>query len=263
MNECRFCVYVYRDKDNVVFYVGSGNNKRPYQKTGRNQQVTNKLYEGYSIEILHTALTKQAATDIEDDYLKTFFSVGISGWNLLNKKKSADNVKQLTYSFCAKYWYHCPTSPSGLRWKQDRVGHNGRTVVKAGEVAGSINSSGYFNTTLSGKSFGVHRIVWVLVNKTNLSTDLVVNHIDSSRTNNLPSNLEAITPRLNNIKKKSDNIEMRNIRWHKRDKVWEVRWVVASKLMSARFNPKDYQSVESALIAAKVFRNDMRDKFYL
>jgi len=262
MNNKRFCVYVYKDIDNVVFYVGSGNMERPYSKHDRNPQVSNKLAEKHTVEILATDLTKQESIEIENSYLMEYFNLGIKGWHLLNRSKSANNVKLLTYEFCSKHWYYCEKSPSFICWNEARIGHNGRKVVKAGDPAGSINSSGYYNTNINKEGFGVHRIVWVLINKKDLSTDLVINHIDSCRINNSKDNLEAVTPRINNIKRYHKNPEMLNIHWHNRDKLWDVRWRENNKLKSARFKPKEYGSVDDALIAAKLFRDDIRDKFY-
>jgi uncharacterized protein (DUF2249 family) len=253
---------VYKDTNNIVFYVGSGNKQRPYYKHERNKEVLRKLAEEHSVEIIATDLTKEESINTENSYLKEYFNTGIKDWKLLNRRKSANNVKFLTYEFCSTHWYYCENSPSFICWNETRIGHNGRKVVKAGDSAGSVNSSGYYNTNINKESFGVHRIAWVLINKQDLSTDLVINHIDSCRTNNSAENLEAVTPRVNNIKRSHNNTEMLNIYWHKRDKLWDVRWCDNSINKSARFKPKEYGSVNDALIAAKLFRDKIRHDLY-
>lgn len=262
LNDRRFCVYTYTTSDNVVFYVGSGTLERARNSNGRTEDFIEKKKLGFYFTVLHSNLTKDESLDIENEYLSEYFTSGIPHWQLVNKKKSAAKVKALTYAFCSAHWYYCEDSPSKLCWKHDRFGHNNRIVVKAGTSAGSINSSGYYNTNINKQFFGVHRIVWVLLNRKDLSTGLVINHIDSCRTNNSQDNLEAVTPRINNIKRKVKSEDMRNIYWHKRDKLWDVRWRDNGTSKSARFKPKDYGSIDESLIAAKEFRDNLRNIFY-
>lgn len=262
LDDKRFCVYVYKDSCGEIFYVGSGTAERPKQKRGRTKEFNLKVQDNFSIDILHSELTKDESFSLEDEYLNRYFNHGINGWSLVNKRKTTCKIKPLTYEMCSQHWYYSEESPSKLKWKHDRIGHNGRCVVKAGDKAGSVNSSGYYNTNISKQAYAVHRIIWVLHNKKDIPNNLVINHIDSCRTNNNIDNLEAVTPRVNNIKRNHANPNMLNIHWHKRDKTWDVRWRENGKPKSSRFNPDKYGSTEAALLVAKEFRDNLRTVFY-
>ena len=54
------------------------------------------------------------------------------------------------------------SSPSCLRWKVSRIGGRG---ICPGDVAGSIDSKGYWRVGISGKEYRVHRIVYHLVKR--------------------------------------------------------------------------------------------------
>lgn len=85
--------------------------------------------------------------------------------------------------------YYCPSSPSGLRW------------VKNNEVAGSLNTSGYYRVGVEGKSYRAHRVIAHLELGFDLSSELVVDHIDRCKTNNKVENLRIVTQKENNKNK--------------------------------------------------------------
>ena len=67
-------VYIHKRKDtNEVFYVGIGDEKRPYKKKGRNihwQRIVQK--HGYDVHIIHTNLTWLNACEIEKKLISEY-----------------------------------------------------------------------------------------------------------------------------------------------------------------------------------------------
>jgi hypothetical protein len=100
------------------------------------------------------------------------------------------------------------TSPSCLRWKVDRTsGRNHNQVhVKAGDVAGCVNSSGYYQVKLNNKLISCHVIIAEMVCGFYL-TDKIVDHKDRDKLNNRFWNLRAVPNALNmrNTSKRVDN----------------------------------------------------------
>lgn len=85
-------------------------------------------------------------------------------------------------------------SPSGLRWRVPTG-----TKMKAGDIAGSLNSSnGYWKVKLHGKLYQAHRVVAVLSGVLDTYTDAYdIDHIDGIRSNNSIPNLRKVTRRGN------------------------------------------------------------------
>lgn len=112
-----------------------------------------------------------------------------------------------------EFFYYDETSPSGIRWKVDRLaGRDGKTIVKRqGDVAGSLalnpdGSNKCWDVRLDYKLYKAHRIVWILHNAV-IDNELVVDHIDGNPSNNLIINLRVIEKSRNhrNSKKCSRN----------------------------------------------------------
>lgn len=73
------------------------------------------------------------------------------------------------------------------------ISNMGRVKNNRGKTFGSLTSSGYKRTKISGKDFFVHRLV-ISAFRGHISENLVVNHIDRNKENNRLDNLEVITP---------------------------------------------------------------------
>lgn len=86
--------------------------------------------------------------------------------------------------------YYDETSPSGLRWKNDR-----NNWVKANHVAGTKNkTNGRWRLRVGGKElYFIQNVVFILQHGF-LDDDKVVDHIDGNASNNHIKNLRAISP---------------------------------------------------------------------
>lgn len=184
-NDKRFHVYVHKDKDGNVRYVGQGAAKRYKAKAGRSKEHL-AAWDTLDKIILYDNLTKDEANDIEDDLIVQYTPSGL----LFNKAKGSHRIKPIYYREVSKYLEYDETSPTFLRWK---VGRGNKT---AGKPAGSLQLTGY----ISVASFAArgHRIVWVLCTKEDLVDNMVIDHIDGNRANNNINNLRKVTSSENN-----------------------------------------------------------------
>jgi hypothetical protein len=107
------------------------------------------------------------------------------------------------------YFYLDETSPSGLRWKVDRMSGKTRdnAIVSAGDVAGCLrkHKTGRplcWCVGLEGVYYCIHRIIYILI-KGSIDIDLVIDHLNGDASDNTHSNLVLKSPRAN-----SQNREM-------------------------------------------------------
>ena len=100
----------------------------------------------------------------------------------------------------------CGNSPSALRWKIDRFSGYGKLQTPAGSIVGSLNGSGYWQTTIDGNMFAVHRLIYQMFFGS-IPEDLIIDHINGIRSDNRIENLRTIPFSLNarNQKKRKTN----------------------------------------------------------
>jgi hypothetical protein len=77
-----------------------------------------------------------------------------------------------------------------------RFGRNGRRVIKAGTVAGTVHRDGYRSIRIDGVSYLAHRVAFKLIYGEEPLNQ--VDHKDRNRANNVCENLRIATPRQNN-----------------------------------------------------------------
>jgi hypothetical protein len=103
-------------------------------------------------------------------------------------------------------FYYDDESPSGLRWKVDRVNCSCTVAASKDSVAGSLSDKGYWVVPYQGVYYKNHRVVWILNNGT-IDNEKDIDHIDRQRSNNCLSNLRLVPESINrrNRKKQKSN----------------------------------------------------------
>lgn len=106
-------------------------------------------------------------------------------------------TKEIDYQKVSEFLYLDGSSPSGLRWKVDRVSGKGkgRTNAQAHDIAGNAYS-GVYRVGINSSYYLAHRLIFCLLNGS-ISTDDVIDHLDGNRLNNAHSNLRKVTMKLN------------------------------------------------------------------
>lgn len=234
----RFCVYVLKDKQGNIVYVGHGNKYRPFIKR-RNNKKLSEIINDLQPEILHENLSKNEAISIE---IELFDKYKNSGY-LLNKHRPS-KINPIQYDIISEYLCYDETSPTFLRWKTSIfTGENkSRLLVEEGKAAGTIKrKEGYVETKFNNKSYKNHRLIWSLCNKCDLDTNLVIDHIDGNKSNNNIANLRLVSQKENMSNIKLQDIEkelLRNVIVYEDRCIITVRWMEGFIRKSKTFNYK-------------------------
>jgi hypothetical protein len=101
-------------------------------------------------------------------------------------------------------FYYDPESPTGLRWKVDRMAGRWMKIyaARAGELAGSIHvdtvkETKYALVAHGLKNWFAHRVIWIMHNGY-LDNEYVIDHVDGNSLNNSIDNLRVVKQVLNN-----------------------------------------------------------------
>lgn len=230
--ERRFYVYVHKDENDIVVYIGSGSGVRYKNKTGRGRKHLS-VFNDLKKEIVAYGLTKQEAMVIEDQLITN------SNTLLLNCKQVSSPHK-IASNTLHTHFYYDESSPSCIKWKVGTTSLR-KSRVKYGEDAGCINKSkGYYVIGLAGKNYFAHRVVYALHNG-DFDEHLVIDHIDGNKLNNKIENLRAVTSSINSKNRqvsKNNSTGVTGVSWIGSTKTWSVSWVENGKLKSFVINPK-------------------------
>lgn len=258
MMENNKCVYLHKDCDGIVRYVGSGTVRRSRETYANSNR--GKLYSKFveangklEVEIVAKNLSKLQAEDLErelfDAYKETIMNI--------NRPVS---INSMTKEMFDEYVYYDETSKSCLRWKVDR----GRGL-KANSEAGSLNKGdGYYQVKLQGKVYAAHRIVAVLHGLT--VNGFVIDHIDRDRANNKISNLRVVSQKENMLNKSISSRNTSGIQGISYDKLqnrWVVSWCEDGNFKVKQFPILNYNSSEEAFNAAIRYRQQMVELYYI
>jgi hypothetical protein len=83
-----------RKSDGIIFYIGIGNNKRPFSKRGRNQHWHNTIKKhDYIVEIITDNLTWDEACDLEIKFISFYGRNDLGLGNLVNWTDGGDGSK--------------------------------------------------------------------------------------------------------------------------------------------------------------------------
>lgn len=248
---------------NVLFYIGKGCGGRVAGKHNRNNlwTATTEKYDYYSL-IIKDNLTENEAIKFENELLQEFPTS-------CNIAASSKPTKTIDYDFIRQAVYYAEDSPTFLRWVNDRA--NG--ARKAGTVAGSFDGDGYGQIYIKDKLYKIHRVVWVLTNKQNLESNLIVDHKDRNKSNNHKDNLRLTTLEVNAknvdwVTSKPSNTGLQGISHRNNQKCYRVSWSENSKQLEKSFSystrkHKDkirFDSNQAALEAAITFRDSLVSK---
>lgn len=119
--------------------------------------------------------------------------------------------------------YYDESSPSFLRWRHDKINGNGRVFLRAGDCAGSLKKSGYWEVNFEGRLRMVHRVIFALHHGVLPSQ---VDHKDRNRSNNNIANLRPAGTSQNrwNASVRSDNTSgIKGVSLHKQSGKWRAQ----------------------------------------
>ena len=75
--EPRYYVYLHKDKNGNIFYIGKGTTKRAWSKQGRNLKWKEKAKEGYTVHLVYTGLTEEWAYAEEMFLIEKYKQAGL------------------------------------------------------------------------------------------------------------------------------------------------------------------------------------------
>lgn len=193
-----YYVYLHKDIEGVVFYVGKGRARRAWEKSSRSKGWEEISSKGYSIEMYAENLSEKDALAVES---KLILSIeGLTNTRIFTPVRFDDY---------AEYFEYSPDSPSGLTRIKSVSGSNGSKLGKLGSCGHKrTRSCGAQSWMIKFKNRNaqVHRVIWQLING-EIPAGFVVDHIDGNSLNNKISNLRVVSQAENsrNTRKDKDN----------------------------------------------------------
>jgi len=160
-------------------------------------------------------------------------------------------------------FYYDPSSPSGLRWKENLYTgkFNKIIIAKKDTIAGSLNTRGYYYIAIKKKHYGAARIVWMLHNGL-ISGSEQIDHIDRNKVNNCIDNLRIVDIRVNsqnrgmNSRNKSGINGVTFYFTKSGIKMWSAHWTKKGKSCKKDFSTRKYGEQLAFDLAVKT-RNEM------
>jgi hypothetical protein len=127
---------------------------------------------------------------------------------------------------------------------------------KVGDALSSLTDKGYLRSSVGGKSYRVHRLVFLYHHG---YMPIQVDHIDGNRMNNRIENLREATSSQNNQNRKATSSSgVKGVVWHKQSKKWVASICVNRKSVHLGSFP----SIEEAAFVANKARQSAHGEFY-
>ena len=127
---------------------------------------------------------------------------------------------------------------------------------KAGDALSSLTDKGYLRSSVGGKSYRVHRLVFLYHHG---YMPIQVDHIDGNRMNNKIENLREATSSQNNQNRKATSLSgVKGVVWHKQSKKWIASICVNRKSVHLG----SFISIEEAALVANKARQSAHGEFY-
>lgn len=206
MNEDkRYCVYVHKDSDGNIRYVGSGTELRAtltYSNSNKSQKYAKYVdqYGKLFPEILANNLTLMHAREQEYALYLKYVGTGL----LLNVRKPTKEY-ELIKDHIDKFLEYDENSPSFLTWKVDvyKGRKQSQIQIRKGTHAGWLDKSGYYKVSINSNNVQAHRVVACL-NGFDVNGNLV-DHINGVKVDNRKENLRVVDFKQNSRNRKVAN----------------------------------------------------------
>ena len=128
---------------------------------------------------------------------------------------------------------------------------------KVGKMAGVVNSIGYKITTIQGKIYSNHRLIFLMHNG---FFPEYVDHINGIKHDNRIENLREATASENSLNQKlsiTNSSGIKNVHWHKLAK----KWIVNIQVNGKRKNFGSYNDIDYAKFIADAMRYKYHKEF--
>jgi len=175
-NEQKYCLYIHTRKDDGgIFYVGIGDEKRPYDKTGRNRfwKFVVKKHE-YDVTILKTNMSWEQACDLEIKMIAFYGRKDKKKGSLVNMTDGGDGSKGLIHSEESKLKmrekrigkYVGENHPSyntkhsvetKQKQREKKIGKTGENASRSKKVICNITGKIYASLKEASEDFGIKR----------------------------------------------------------------------------------------------------------
>lgn len=256
----KYYVYLHRDLNGVVFYIGKGTKGRFKSKQSRSGIWQDIAAKGYTSQIIKAGMSNRESMILEEQLIEIYRETSVNS-------KSSKLTKELDFTELDAAFYYDPTSPSGLRWKTDRFKNKGAKLFSAGDVAGNRKylangKARCWRLKFQGDVQLVHRIIWVLVHGY-LDPDMVIDHGDGNAFNNNCANLKPKTPGDNARNRKYKRKDGEVVGVSERFSVegiasFRANWVDENgKAQCKNFSTKKYGREEAFRLACEVRTNEI------
>lgn len=182
-----YYVYLHKDNNGVIFYVGKGRGDRYKTKTNRSLSWNEKVKNGYSYEFYSENLDEATALLVEADLIRSL-------------KGLINNIPTGNLPFTQEYYLEHfkvdDTSPSGIV----RINTGSDNSKPSFGFIHNCQGRKYWRIKFKSRTVLLHRLIWILTNG-DIPNGCVIDHIDGDGLNNKLENLRSVTTSINNKNK--------------------------------------------------------------